>query len=263
MIKSFSKCLLFGLLVTLFTVFSCSKEEEFEREQMAQKAHLNIVRLQEALAIPIFSDAYQKITNTKNLKRSAARTALEEAYDFDIVATAPVKVVTAEDGTISYTMLIERLEAEELKFENLVIIVDVAEISAIILKHELASPPERDEEQNSYKFEIVKTIPTPLEIDGKEAIFDCFVTVVWCNNNGHGQWDSEPHQAGMYRSEGNWNNVSQLRLANVFLRMMNIENNFNVSLYRIKFNSQQQITGGWEKVNLAATQYKATTTPCN
>ena len=103
--------------------YSCSEENNFVKEQNHSKLKFEQKTFEEVLKIPIFNEAYRKISKSKTVfnKSAEARTALEDQYGFTIVAETPVRIVTDQYGVIYYTLLIEREVKVELVFENLVI----------------------------------------------------------------------------------------------------------------------------------------------
>ena len=119
---------------------ACTFEEEIIKQNGYQeKIKLESKKFSELMQLPAFSNAYKRVINKKVTLSNdiAARTALEDQYGFTIVEDKDVKVIIDLDGSISYSMLIERAVKENLKFENLVIKVKNEEVEAIILKYEL------------------------------------------------------------------------------------------------------------------------------
>ena len=100
----------------------------------------------------------------------ATRTALEDQYGFTIVEDKDAKVITDIDGSISYSMLIERAEKENLKFENLIINVKDTIIKAMTFKYTLSEKAVYNQESGVYSMNIIESEMTPLTIDGRETI---------------------------------------------------------------------------------------------
>jgi len=75
----------------------------------------------------------------------------------------------------------------------------------------------------------------------------------------------------LYIKAGEWNGVNQEKLAAIFLKFINnvttadgCGTNFNISLYRRPFDSDHNLTGSWEKLELKAlTSNGIKKTPCN
>ena len=113
---------------------ACTFEEEIIKQNGYQeRMKLESKKFSELLKLPAFSNAYKRVIN-KKVKLSndlAARTALEDQYGFTIVEGKDVKVITDVDGSISYSVLIERAVKENLKFENLIINVKDTIIKAM------------------------------------------------------------------------------------------------------------------------------------
>ncbi|MFC4739799.1 hypothetical protein ACFO3U_07315 [Flavobacterium ponti] len=78
-----------------------------------------------------------------------------------------------------------------------------------------------------------------------------------------------------YSTTYNWNTRNQEDLAKVFLQFINNNSNnsnmtnFDVSLYRIKFDANKNVTGNWEQLSLpnptnsTSTNAELIKTPCN
>lgn len=197
MIRSFSKCLLCGLLVLLFAIFSCSREEDFVR-QHHHKNNVSIQKksFQELMKTEMFSKAYGKVANTKLQLRNAGRTALEDEFDFTIVEYAPISIVTDTTGWVTYNILIKKGPEEDLKFHNLVLKTKLDETVAAILKYELVEKAEKSEHDDTYKMDFSDIKVTPLPLEDQEKLYPCGTISMWicCNttNGGIGPW----HAAG-------------------------------------------------------------------
>ncbi len=103
-----------------------------------------------------------------------------------IVPDAPVKIITKEDGTVFFTILIERDIKEDLKFENLIMKVFNEETSAAIFKYTLTEKGIITQTGDSSIKGIDNTVFTDLNIEGKmffnsngETCFD--ISVILCN----------------------------------------------------------------------------------
>ena len=142
--------------------------------------------------MPIFSTAYSKLTKKKfsSTTSETARTALEDQFGFTIVPDVPVKIISKPDGTVFFTLLIEREVKEELKFENLMIQIKNNETSAAIFKYTM----EEKAIKTITNEIIIKEIPnsqfTDLNIDGKmffnsdgDTCFD--INVIQCSVPDH------------------------------------------------------------------------------
>jgi hypothetical protein len=188
--KQLSKRIVFLLFfcATTFLYFSCTQEKEFVNEHNHSKIDFKEKSFKEALSLPLFNDALKKVAKQKGILRSedAARTALEDQYGFTIVADAPVRIVTDENGTIFYTILIEREVKEELVFENLMIKVEDDETAAAILKYTMEEKGTQSETGEHIITGITDTEYTDLNVEGKmffngngDTCFD--INVVLCN----------------------------------------------------------------------------------
>lgn len=103
-------------------MYSCAEEKEFFKDENRKVIQFEQKTLDEVLQISTFNKAYQKLVkkNAKIGNSALAKSALEEEHDFTIVPDV-VKIVTSEDGTVSYNMLIEREGLTTSYFENLVL----------------------------------------------------------------------------------------------------------------------------------------------
>ena len=124
-----------------------------------------------------------------------ARTALEDQYGFTIVTDAPIRIITDENGTVFYTILIEREVKEELKFENLMIKVEDEETTAAIFKYNMTGKGTISE-AGEYFFPTVENSEfTDLNVEGKvfynsDTGEACVTTTqVMCNAT----WAGEPY----------------------------------------------------------------------
>jgi hypothetical protein len=151
-------------------VFSCAEERDFVKEQN-QKPNINFrqVSFKEALSIPIFKNAYQKIAkNSSNFGGAEqARTALEEQFGFTIVAESPVRIITDQHGAVFYILLIERVIKEELVFENLMIRVKDAETAAAIFKYLMTEKGIMTGTEEYFFKEVVITEIIDLNVEGR------------------------------------------------------------------------------------------------
>ena len=190
----FKKLTVFLYICIALIAYSCSEENDFVKGQNHGKIKIEEQSFEKLLQLTVFNDAYQRVVKTKVkiANSTMARTALEEQYGFDIVADAPIKVITDENKT-SYIMLIERAIQENLKFENLLITIKGSEIGAYILKYGLTSEALKLAGINSYKMEITESSMIPLEVDGKTTTMDpCITTsVLMCTDTGGGQWSND------------------------------------------------------------------------
>jgi hypothetical protein len=152
----------------LIILNGCTFEEEIIKQNGYQeRMKLESKKFSELLKLPAFSNAYKRVINKKVILSNdlAARTALEDQYGFTIVENKDVKIITDVDGTIYYSMLIERAIKENLKFENLVIKVVDEEVFAYILKRELYEKVTYLELNNSYNINVKEIKLTELNID--------------------------------------------------------------------------------------------------
>lgn len=150
-------------------LFGCSQEKYFIDQHNHGKIDFKEKSFKEALAMPVFNDAYKQVAKSKSAFRSTddARTALEDQFGFTIVADSPVRIITQENGTILYTLLIERDVKEELIFENLMIKVYDNEISAAIFEYTLTEKGEMTSTGEYPIKGIESTLFTDLNIAGK------------------------------------------------------------------------------------------------
>lgn len=126
---------LFSLVSLL--LYSCAEEKEFVKEENRKVIKFEQKTLDEVLQISTFNKAYQKLVkkNAKIGNSALAKSALEEEYDFTIVPDV-IKIITSEDGTVSYNMLIEREGLTTSYFENLVLQNDTLNnTDAFLLKY--------------------------------------------------------------------------------------------------------------------------------
>lgn len=197
-------------------VFSCAEEKDFVKEQNHSKIKMEEKSFKELLQFPAFNEAYRKVVKSENVMSNEfmARTALEEQYGFDIVATSPVKVITDAENGVFYIMLIERPIIENLKFENLIINIKDFEIGAVIMKYEMANLPENIEEHNSYKLTILSTEMTALEVESRTLFGGCVTTATLKCNDTRGNYPPN-HDASTFCIENSnnlyytWNTVCE------------------------------------------------------
>ncbi len=188
MIKKLKKMKLFlYICLGLIILNACTFEEEIIKQNGYQeKMKLESKKFSELLQLPAFNNAYKRVINKKLTLSNdfAARTALEDQYGFTIVEDKDAKVITDVDGSISYSMLIERAVKENLKFENLIINVKDTIIKAMTLKYTLSEKAIYNQEHDSYAMDIENTELMPLAIDGKQTTGgdDCIqISTVWCS----------------------------------------------------------------------------------
>lgn len=171
-------------LCSLIILGACTQEKEFINEHNHSKIDFKEKSFKEALSLPLFNDALKKVAKQKGALRveDAARTALEDQYGFTIVTDAPIRIITDENGTVSYTILIEREVKEELVFENLMIKVEDEETTAAIFKYTLTEKGEISEDGDYPIKGISNTVFTDLNVEGKmffnangETCFDWYV----------------------------------------------------------------------------------------
>ena len=131
--------LVLHICLAMFLLNSCTQEKDFVNEHNHRDIDFKEKSFKETLSLPLFNDALKKVAKQKEALRSedAARTALEDQYGFTIVTDAPIRIITDENGTVSYTILIEREVKEELVFENLMIKVENEETTAAIFKYNM------------------------------------------------------------------------------------------------------------------------------
>ena len=187
-IKKFT--LLSYFCLATFLYYSCTQEKEYINEKNRINFDLKEKSLKEALDMPIFSNAYSKLTKKKfsSSASETARTALEDQFGFTIVPDVPVKIISKPDGTVFFTLLIEREVKEELKFENLMIRVKNGETTAAIIKYLMNEKAVKIEEHNSYKMTINEKEFTDLNIDGRTFfVGNCVDTAtLYCNDTSDG-----------------------------------------------------------------------------
>lgn len=162
---------------------SCSVEENVVKKINHKKIDFKEKSFKEALSIPIFSDSYKKLAKNKGEFKNEddARTALEDQYGFTIVTDSPVRIITDENGTIFYTILIEREVKQELIFENLIIKVTDNGTAAAIFKYTMTEKGNLTDDSN-YVFNGYSSSEfTDLNIEGKmffnssgQTCFDVF-----------------------------------------------------------------------------------------
>ena len=168
-------------------VYGCSEEQDFVKQQNYKKIKMEDQSFDKLLQLPVFNDAYQKVVKakTKITNSTMGRTALEEQYGFDIVPEVPVRIISTTDQGMYYMLLIERPIKEDLKFENLIINVKDSEVTAAIIKYEMANLAQKIDAINSYIFDFTDTNITSLVIDGKMMYSGPCVDVVtlMCNQS--------------------------------------------------------------------------------
>ncbi|WP_395043003.1 hypothetical protein [Flavobacterium sp.] len=175
-----------------FLYYSCTQEKEYINGQNRINFDLKEKSLKEALDMPIFNNAYSKLTKKKFSSSSSetARTALEDQFGFTIVPDVPVKIITKPDGTVFFTLLIEREVKEELKFENLMIQVKNTETSAAIFKYTMEEKAIKTMTNDYIIKEILNSQYTDLNVDGKMFFNSggetCFDTYIWKCDYGLG-----------------------------------------------------------------------------
>lgn len=180
-------------------VFSCAEERDFVKEQNHRpNVDFKEVSFKEALSIPIFKNAYQKVAKSKSDFGGAeqARTALEEQFGFTIVESSPVRIITDQHGVIFYIMLVERVIKEELVFENLMIRVKDAETAAAIFKYLLSEKGIKTETEEYFFKEVVISEIIDLNVEGRMFFSTnsdgdtCITTTqLMCNAT----WSGEPY----------------------------------------------------------------------
>ena len=140
-----------------------------------------------------FNIAYKKVEKSKIKLRSANnKTALEDKYNFTIVNTSPVKVITEEDeNQTTYIMLIERPLSEDLKFENLIINDKNGILDARIIKYSLSKKGYVEQNHGGFVLNITDEQMTNLEIDGKIEV-PCIITeTLMCDDTGGETWEHD------------------------------------------------------------------------
>lgn len=143
-----------------------------------------------------FNDVYAKISKNSMSANTEAKTTIEEQYNFTIDEQVPVKVITQNDGLVTYQMLIHRTLESTLQFENLVVKTNAIETKAAIIEYNLNQSP-IDAADESRAIDINSQIITPLTVGGKFGTFEdwIIILVVMCDNNGSGG-TGIPHPAG-------------------------------------------------------------------
>lgn len=176
------------ICLAVFLLNSCTQEKEFINEHNQPKIKFEEKSFKEALNLSLFNDALKKVSKQKGALRSedVARTALEDQYGFTIVTDAPIRIITDENGIVSYTILIEREVKEELKFENLMIKVEDEETTAAIFKYTMAEKGTKTPTGDYNVRDIMSSVFTDLNVEGKmffnsdgDTCFD--INVVLCN----------------------------------------------------------------------------------
>lgn len=197
MAKNLKQIITLIALCSLIIFSGCTQEKEFVNEHNHTKIKFEEVSFKQALSLPIFNNALQKVAKQRVAFRNddAARTALEDQYGFTIVTDAPIRIVTDENGTVFYTILIEREVKEELVFENLMIKVEDNETTAAIFKY-LMEGKGTISETGEYFFPNVETSEfTDLNVEGRvfynsDTGEACVTTTqVMCNAT----WEGEPY----------------------------------------------------------------------
>ena len=183
----FKKLNTFLYICMALIVYGCSEEQDFVKQQNYKKIKMEDQSFDKLLQLPVFNDAYQKVVKakTKITNSTMGRTALEEQYGFDIVPEVPVRIISTTDQGMYYMLLIERPIKEDLKFENLIINVKDSEVTAAIIKYEMANLAQKIDAINSYIFDFTDTNITSLVIDGKMMYSGPCVDVVtlMCNQS--------------------------------------------------------------------------------
>lgn len=219
MAKKLKQIITLLALCSLIILSGCTQEKEFINEHNHRNIDFKEKSFKEALSLPLFNDALKKVAKQKGAFRSedAARTALEDQYGFTIVADAPIRIITDENGTVFYTILIEREVKEELVFENLMMKVENNETTAAIFKY-LMEGKGTISETGEYFFPNVESSEfTDLNVEGKvfynsDTGEACVTTTqLMCNAT----WSGEPYNhipnANCYVYGGsNGNNFSNL-----------------------------------------------------
>ena len=184
-------------LCSLIILSGCTQEKEFINEHNHPKIDFKEKSFKEALSLPLFNDALKKVAKQKGALRSedAARTALEDQYGFTIVTDAPIRIITDENGTVSYTILIEREVKEELVFENLMIKVEDEETAAAIFKYAMTGKGTISEGGEYFFPNVESSTFTDLNVEGRvfynsDTGEACITTSqVMCNAT----WAGEPY----------------------------------------------------------------------
>jgi hypothetical protein len=197
--KHFSKKLNVFLYICLaLFAYSCSEENDFIKKKKNDFT-VKEKSFKEALDMPVFTNAYSKLAKktVASTNTEFARTALEEQFGFMIVPDSPVKIITKEDGTVYFTILIERNEKENLRFENLIMKVFNGETKAAIFKYKLTEKGIITPTSDYTIKGIESTVFTDLNVEGKmffnssgETCFD--ISVILCNKE---DWRDAGHIA--------------------------------------------------------------------
>ena len=133
-IKKF-KFILYFCLAT-FLLNSCTQEKEYLEHDNRE---IKVIKkpLKELLMLNDFNKAYQKV-KTEKQRNSAARSAIEDEFNFTIAEDKEVNVVEA-DGATFYNILVTRDSINSTYFENLLIKLETVnneeESSAYIVKY--------------------------------------------------------------------------------------------------------------------------------
>lgn len=171
--------------------YSCSEENDFIKKNRVDFT-VKEKSFKAALDMPVFTNAYSKLAKktVASTNTDLARTALEEQFGFMIVPDSPVKIITKEDGTVYFTILIERNEKEDLRFENLIMKVFNEETSAAIFKYKLTEKGIISQTGDYAIKGIESTVFTDLNVEGKmffnsggETCFD--ISVILCDVADH------------------------------------------------------------------------------
>lgn len=174
---------------SLIILSGCTQEKEFINEHNHPNIDFKEKSFKEALSLPLFNDAFQKVAKKRGAFRSedAARTALEDEYGFSIVVDSPIRIITDENGTVFYTILIEREVKEEKVFENLMIKVEENEASAAIFKYTMSEKGTMTPTGDYVFTDIISSVFTDLNVEGKmffnsdgETCFD--INVLLCDD---------------------------------------------------------------------------------
>jgi hypothetical protein len=197
-LKQFTTLMAFCALLVLS---SCEKDlydETIYKDNLAKNLRIEEKSFNELMVTKKFNYAYNQIEKSKNkaTESSVNKTDLENEYNFTIVNTSPIKVITNdEEEQTTYIMLIERTISENLKFENLVINDKNGVLDARIFKYTLSKEGEKNEIHGGFELDIINTEMINLEINGKLGM-PCVVTAtLMCDDigslNSHGEYDYE------------------------------------------------------------------------
>lgn len=185
--RYFKKLNAFLYICIALIVYGCSEEQDFVKQQNYKKIKMEDQSFDRLLQLPVFNDAYQKVVKAKSkiTNSTMGRTALEEQYGFDIVPEVHVRILSTTDQGMYYMLLIERPIKEDLKFENLIINVKDSEVTAAIIKYEMANLAQKIDAIDSYIFDFTDTNITSLVVDGKMMYSGPCVDVVtlMCNQS--------------------------------------------------------------------------------